>query len=85
MLIFSNTQRDLKNKSHIDQLKDRLEKMYAFILSLTLEEDAEKLAKQLINSSSPAVSGVLSVKTESWSSKDGITHKSEKTESWGGS
>ena len=59
--------------------------MYAFILSLTLEEDAEKLAKQLINSSSPAVSGVLSVKTESWSSKDGITHKSEKTESWGGS
>ena len=42
------------------------------------------LVKQLISASSPNVSGVLNVKTESWSSKDGITHKSEKTESWGG-
>ena len=48
------------------------------------EEIAPQLAQQIINATSGSVSGVLKVKTESWSSKDGVTHTSEKTESWGG-
>ncbi|XP_052246464.1 muscle M-line assembly protein unc-89-like isoform X4 [Dreissena polymorpha] len=48
------------------------------------EEIAPQLAQQIINATSGSVSGVLKVKTELWSSKDGVTHTSEKTESWGG-
>ncbi|XP_052798476.1 muscle M-line assembly protein unc-89-like isoform X3 [Mya arenaria] len=50
------------------------------------DEIAPQLAQQIINATqgSPVTGGVISVKTESWSSKDGITRTSEKTESWGG-
>ncbi|XP_053375508.1 titin homolog isoform X2 [Mercenaria mercenaria] len=47
------------------------------------EDIAPQLAQQIIKAAGN-VSGVLTVKTESWSSKDNVTHTSEKTESWGG-
>ncbi|XP_060584855.1 muscle M-line assembly protein unc-89-like isoform X3 [Ruditapes philippinarum] len=43
----------------------------------------DQLAQQIIKAAG-SVSGVLTVKTESWSSKDNVTHTSEKTETWGG-
>lgn len=43
----------------------------------------DQLAQQIIKAAGN-VSGVLTVKTESWSSKDNVTHTSEKTETWGG-
>lgn len=50
-----------------------------------LDEIAPQLVQKIINAVPDGVSGVLNVKTESWSSKDNVTHTSEKTESWGGS
>ncbi|KAK3084547.1 hypothetical protein FSP39_015151 [Pinctada imbricata] len=49
----------------------------------TTEQAANFLTNQLIGAVSPGTAGKITVKTESWSSKDGVTNRSEKTESWG--
>lgn len=48
------------------------------------EQAANFLTNQLMSTSSAGTSGRISVKTESWNSRDGVTQKTEKTESWGG-
>jgi len=50
-----------------------------------IDEIAPQLLQKIANSVPGGVSGVLTVKTESWNSKDDVTRTSQKTESWGGS
>lgn len=50
-----------------------------------VEQAAKFLSDKLINAGSPVVGGKITVRTETWNSQDGVTNKSEKTESWGGS
>lgn len=55
--------------------------MFCFLNS---EIIANQIARQLINASGPNTGGQVTVKTESWNSRDGIVDKSQKSESWGG-
>lgn len=50
-----------------------------------VEQAAKFLSDKLINNGTPVIGGKITVRTESWNSQDGVTNKSEKTESWGGS
>ncbi|XP_048760798.2 titin homolog isoform X6 [Ostrea edulis] len=47
------------------------------------EEAATFLTNQLINTLSPVTSGNITIKTESWNSRNGITNTSQKSQSWG--
>lgn len=47
------------------------------------EETAKKLAKTMSTAGTHGTAGFVNVKTESWSSKDGIGRRSEKSKSWG--
>ncbi|KAL3856780.1 hypothetical protein ACJMK2_011497 [Sinanodonta woodiana] len=47
------------------------------------EETARELVQKLASFSSPTTSGTITVKTESWNSREAVIHKSEKIESWG--
>ncbi|KAL8604619.1 hypothetical protein ACOMHN_013399 [Nucella lapillus] len=49
----------------------------------TPELNTRELRDQLSSVSGPGSSGSISVKTESWSSREGVLHKAQKTESWG--
>ncbi|XP_033747095.1 LOW QUALITY PROTEIN: muscle M-line assembly protein unc-89-like [Pecten maximus] len=49
----------------------------------TAEQAAKFLTEQLKNASCIGTEGKISVKTESWSSRDGVTHTSQKSEAWG--
>lgn len=49
------------------------------------EEAATFLTNQLINTLSPVTSGNITIKTESWNSREGVTNASQKSQSWGGS
>eukprot|EP00918_Siedleckia_nematoides_P012733 GHVU01027829.1.p1 GENE.GHVU01027829.1~~GHVU01027829.1.p1 ORF type:complete len:306 (-),score=44.91 GHVU01027829.1:2559-3476(-) len=48
------------------------------------EETANRLAQTFSNHAYPETSGVISVKTEAWSSRDGMTKRGEKQQTWGG-
>ena len=47
------------------------------------EETAKNLAKTMSTAGTHGTAGFVNVKTESWSSKDGIGRRSEKSKSWG--
>ncbi|XP_052073837.1 uncharacterized protein LOC127711762 isoform X5 [Mytilus californianus] len=49
----------------------------------TPEQAAKFLSDKLINTGTPVIGGKITVRTETWNSQDGVTNKSEKTESWG--
>ncbi|XP_069135255.1 uncharacterized protein [Argopecten irradians] len=49
----------------------------------TAEQAAKFLTEQLKNASCIGTEGKISVKTETWSSRDGVTHTSQKSEAWG--
>lgn len=50
-----------------------------------VEQAAKFLSDKLVNAGSPVIGGKITVRTEAWNSQDGVTNKSEKTETWGGS
>jgi len=54
------------------------------ITKSTAEDTAKRLADTFTKKGLDGTSGVIKVKTESWSSKDGVTNRSEKTKTWGG-
>ena len=55
-----------------------------YVLSWQPEEAAKALANTFSNKAGSGTSGIINVKTESWSSKDGITRRNEKSQAWGG-
>lgn len=58
---------------------------FPFCTHLGTEEAATFLTNQLINTLSPVTSGNITIKTESWNSRDGVTNTTQKSQSWGGS
>ncbi|CAH1801843.1 unnamed protein product [Owenia fusiformis] len=56
----------------------------AYAIKKSAEETAKNLANDFGKSSSPGTTGQVSVKTQSWSSRDGVMKTEEKSKSWGG-
>ncbi|XP_050410486.1 titin homolog isoform X2 [Patella vulgata] len=48
------------------------------------DQAAKELTNKILSNCGYGTSGQISVKTESWNSKDGLVEKSQKKESWGG-
>ncbi|XP_013412445.1 muscle M-line assembly protein unc-89 isoform X3 [Lingula anatina] len=46
--------------------------------------DAQSLAEQFSNCSSPGTSGSITVKYQAWNSRDGLIENTEQTKTWGG-
>ncbi|XP_013412551.1 smoothelin-like protein 1 isoform X5 [Lingula anatina] len=53
-------------------------------LSLSMSTDAQSLAEQFSNCSSPGTSGSITVKYQAWNSRDGLIENTEQTKTWGG-
>ena len=55
-------------------------------ISMVITEDvARGIADTFTRRGIQGSSGIIHVKTENWSSKDGVTKRTEKTQAWGGS
>ena len=58
--------------------------LYLWFLRRSPEETARRLADTFTQRGYPQTSGLIRVKTESWSSDDGARHHAQKTSSWAG-
>ncbi|XP_063448651.1 uncharacterized protein LOC134728137 isoform X4 [Mytilus trossulus] len=73
-------------KEHLRESEEAKKKQLAAfdrIANKGSEQAAKFLSDKLINNGTPVIGGKITVRTESWNSQDGVTNKSEKTESWG--
>ena len=58
--------------------------LYLSFLHRSPEETARRLADTFAERGYPQTSGLIRVKTESWSSQDGAGHRAQKASSWAG-